>query len=588
MATLLTSGTELEAQKPVVPLNKRFLFALGFAFLVATHFFSPNPGGAGLALSFNPPVWIAIIIALGMGAYQTARNRVIKYSKLSIALLISCILMTVPLFFPNAEPWFALPRLLGLWTGLGLFFALQQFRLSNEDKQRLLWFILLSVLIEAVFGWVQYTLLSEGNPFGYNTQVNRPYGIFQQPNVMASFLATGLVISGYLLARQPHTKYLHWRHKLVVLYATPVMTMPLLIVLGSRTGWLGTILALILLLPYVYRFATRNRAYTWGATLAVGLVLGIGLTQVGDNQSLLERKADLESARAYTFPQTLDMVIEKPLSGYGYGQFEPEYILYTARQHQLNQDYPAGFPSMDHPHNELLYWGAEGGILPIFGILLAMGYVLYWLTKARRGTRLGILSLFIPIVLHTQLEYPFYHSAIHWVTFIVLLYWVDQRGGKSYQFNFGRSSKMVLRLGSLLVPILVSVFMITSLQTNRVLTEFEKSKPKNPDILDQVTNPIVWKDRYEWDIHSTFLQLGLATGNTQYIQSFIDWSQEFIKHKPRPSVYKNLILAYQGLSDERLAEEIRGEAKFLFPKVDFDNISLVKVGNSADSSAEGE
>ncbi|GAM67533.1 lipid A core-O-antigen ligase [Vibrio sp. JCM 19236] len=100
MATLLTSGTNLQAQKPTVPLNKRFMFAIGVAFLVATHFFTPNPGGAGLFLSFNPPVWITISIALGMAAYQTARNRVIKYSKLSVAMLISCILLTLHCFIP--------------------------------------------------------------------------------------------------------------------------------------------------------------------------------------------------------------------------------------------------------------------------------------------------------------------------------------------------------------------------------------------------------------------------------------------------------------------------------------------------------
>lgn len=118
-ATLLTSGTNLQAQKPTVPLNKRFMFAIGVAFLVATHFFTPNPGGAGLFLSFNPPVWITISIALGMAAYQTARNRVIKYSKLSVAMLISCILLTLPLFYLNAEPLLALPRLMDYGQVLG-------------------------------------------------------------------------------------------------------------------------------------------------------------------------------------------------------------------------------------------------------------------------------------------------------------------------------------------------------------------------------------------------------------------------------------------------------------------------------------
>ncbi|MGY5788491.1 hypothetical protein ACXHPF_16905, partial [Vibrio cincinnatiensis] len=52
MATLLLSGTQLEPQTPKAPLNKAFLLAVGCAYLVAMHFFMPNPGGSGLALSF--------------------------------------------------------------------------------------------------------------------------------------------------------------------------------------------------------------------------------------------------------------------------------------------------------------------------------------------------------------------------------------------------------------------------------------------------------------------------------------------------------------------------------------------------------
>ena len=54
-------------------------------------------------------------------------------------------------------------------------------------------------MIQALFGYFQYFFLEAGNMFGYNTKANRPYGIFQQPNVMASFLATGFVLSAYLL-----------------------------------------------------------------------------------------------------------------------------------------------------------------------------------------------------------------------------------------------------------------------------------------------------------------------------------------------------------------------------------------------------
>ncbi len=62
---------------------------------------------------------------------------------------------------------------------------------------------------------------------------------------MASFLATGLVLSGYLLARQPE-KYDSRRSKIGILYATPLPPAPLLVVLASRTGWLASLLSIAL------------------------------------------------------------------------------------------------------------------------------------------------------------------------------------------------------------------------------------------------------------------------------------------------------------------------------------------------------
>lgn len=220
MATLLLSGTQLEPQAPSVPLNKPFLLALGGVYLLAMHFFMPNPGGAGLALSFNVTTWLVLSIALAVGLYQLANSRKLRYSKLTVVFVLSCVIMTLPMCYTNANWQGALSRLTGLWAGMLLFVVLQQFYFSNKHKQRLLWFIVLACLIEAAFGLFQYFELKPGNLFGYNTTANRPYGIFQQPNVMASFLATGLVLSGYLLARQPK-KYNKHLSEVSLLYLTP-------------------------------------------------------------------------------------------------------------------------------------------------------------------------------------------------------------------------------------------------------------------------------------------------------------------------------------------------------------------------------
>ena len=587
MATLHVTGTQLEPQVPRLPLIRPFLASIGLIFIVAMHFFMPNPGGSGLALSFNATTWIALALTIAIGLYQIGTAGVIRYNKLTIVLFISCLMLTAPALYPNAEFLLTINRLTGLWFGFLLFVTLQQFRFSNRQKQRLLWFIVIAVAIQALLGWVQYWLLEPGNWLGYNTVQNRPYGIFQQPNVMASFLATGFVLSAYLLARQP-AKYNHKISESFLLYLTPTLTVPLLIIIASRTGWLAALIGFVCILPYLYKFSTKKRFYGWCASVVVGIVVAFTVINLSATDSIASKKANLESPRAYTFPQTLDMLVEKPFTGYGYGKFESEYTLYTARQHQLNSNYHPGLPSMDHPHNEFLFWGVEGGIVPIIGILIAAILVMSRIASSAKGTRLALLALFIPILLHSQLEYPFYHSAIHWITFIILIYWVDQRSSRHYQQPFSIISKTLFRVSSLVIPILVSFYMLSALHTNYVLTKFELSKPKNPDILKQVTNPVVWKDRYDWDIYSTYLNIGLYKGDPSLIQPYVDWSLEIIKSKPRPAFYSNLILAYQGLGEESKAEQIRSEAKFLFPNRDFSQVQYKKISQTENNVSSAE
>ncbi len=302
-----------------------------------------------------------------------------------------------------------------------------------------------------------------------------------------------------------------------------------------------------MLLPYLYYNSTVKRFAGWGASIIVGVLLGFIIAFASHGEKNIEQKAKLDSPRSYIYKQTIDMFIEKPFTGYGYGKFEPSYLLYTARQHQLNPDYKPGLPSLTHPHNELLYWAVEGGLVPVLGILLAAGLVLLRIHRGKKGTRLATFALFVPIVLHSQLEYPFYHSAIHWIIFIIFLYWVDQRSALYKTRPFSEITKALLRIASLMLPIVVGFYMISALHTNYVLTKFEKSNPPNPEILSRASNPVVWKDRLDWDIYSTYLKIGLVKKDAKFIQPYIDWSQKVIKRKPRPAFYTNLIIAYQGM-----------------------------------------
>ena len=586
MATLITQGTQLDRKPVTLPLNNRFLFYIGLTFILGMHYFMRNPGGSGLMLSFNPATWICMSGAFGVGLYQIARSGYVRYTKLTLILLVGCILLTLPALYSLESGFNATSRLIGLWAGFLLFALFQQFRFSNAQRQRLLWFIVIAAFIESIFGGVQYLILEPGNLFGYDTLKNRPYGIFQQPNVMASFLATGLIVSGYLLARQPQKKYDSRLRKTLFLYSIPIISVPLIVVLASRTGWIAASIGVVLIIPYLVRFSTKRRVTFWLSALAIGLALSSVLLSNGGQSEFVEDKLSLKGARSITFPQTIDMMIEKPISGYGYGQFESQYILYTARQHQLNNDYPPGIPSLDHPHNEIMYWGVEGGILPVIAILLVTLITLQRIMSLRHGTRLAIFALLLPIALHAQLEYPFYHSAIHWITFIVLLYWVDQKSGRYKTAIISSFSSSACKISSLVLPIVIVVFMATTLQSNHILRKFEYAQKPDPQLFDQVTNPIVWQLRLDWDIHAHLLSIGLKTGNHDLLQRFVDWSLEQVKLTPRPSFYANLVMAYEGLDQPTNAQRIREESKYLFPNYNIDEvISKFNAINSAAESA---
>lgn len=566
MTVLQLEGTQLEQKRISKPLVRYFLTTMGIIFIAAMHYFQHNPGGAGIALSFNAAVWIPFSFAIAFGLLEICRQQVWRYSRLTVILFACCTLLTIPVFYANADAGGAFNRLFTLWAGFLFFVSLQQFVFTHKQRQRLLWFILIGVLIEAVFAWYQYLWIPAQNPIGYDTVANRPYGIFQQPNVMASFLATGLVLSAYLLARTPlYRGQLSWKH--IALLLIPILTIPMLVVLNSRTGWLGSVVALALMIPYLRRFAAQKTQRLWGLMVVLGMALSVSIS-ASEGWAPKENSTNLESARLFHFPQAYDMFTHAPLSGYGYGKFEAAYIMQTALWHNEDPTQHAGMPSLDHPHNELLLWASEGGIIPLAGLLFAALAVFLKIKKAPAGTQLALIGLFFPIVLHTQLEYPFYHSLVHWLIFIILIFWVDNLTAKYHRQSL--SYVLGVKLFALIAPIFISSFMITSLYSGWQLTKFETTRPVNIDYLLNVNNPWAWQNRFDWDLQLTQLQLGIAGDKPQLIEDYITWATEKAKTWPRPALYKNLILAYEALDKKAQAAQIKDEAQFLFPSIRFD------------------
>ncbi len=202
--------------------------------LLGMHFFMHNPGGAGLYLPFNAWGWIFASLVIGLGLWQVTLRQRLVFSSLQGWLWLGALLL-LPMAYPGFDMKdYAIPRLLGLFAGLLFLFCLYQWPLVRTSRDRLLYLLLGAVAIEALLGLVQYYLLIPGNWLGYDTRANRPYGIFQQPNVMATFMATGLVLAGWLELRGNANPWLKGLRYGVILAASL-----LLVALQSRWGSWG-------------------------------------------------------------------------------------------------------------------------------------------------------------------------------------------------------------------------------------------------------------------------------------------------------------------------------------------------------------
>ncbi|KHE14931.1 ligase [Aeromonas hydrophila] len=533
--------------------------------LLGMHFFMHNPGGAGLYLPFNAWGWIFVSLVIGLGLWQVTLQQRLVFSSLQGWLWLGALLLLLPMAYPGFElKDYAIPRLLGLFAGLLFLFCLYQWQLVRPSRDQLLYLLLGAVAIEALLGLVQYYLLIPGNWLGYDTRANRPYGIFQQPNVMATFMATGLALASWLELRGNNHVWLRWLRYGVILAACL-----LLVVLQSRVGQLGGLLALILLVPQLHRQGLLVRVFGLvSLSVAAGLASQYWVSGVerGMNEYLSG------GARSDIWPFTLHLLLQHWLLGVGYGGFESTFFHAYTEARQVEPSIGMVIYNLDHPHNEFLYWAVEGGLAPMIGMVLMGGALLWRVSKAGWVKGAALLALVTPILLHTQTEYPLYHAIALWWALLLLVYVLDAEVEEGLQ-ALGRASWreyvyrpwLLLRFVAIIIPLLVVPFMLTAIHTAWVVTKYERGGYKEPTLLLDVVNPMAWLTRVEFDVNSVRLMVGLQANNHAELEAYLDWGQAFVRHTPRANIYANMVIALDALGRKEEARALRREALALYP-----------------------
>lgn len=229
---------------------------------------------------------------------------------------------------------------------------------KKEFNHKLLFYgIALISTFQACFCILQFfRIIASRNPFFSVT------GTYNNPNVTAIFLALTTPVFLMLFKAQ---------YKKLLLFCFAIVAASL-ILLKCRAAFIGTILSIIVFYSLEYNFIdwlkdTKNRTSMKGL-LIVSLVVVISLSS-----HLYNAKKESSDGRKFIWKVSSLMALNKPITGYGYGNFERNYNLYQAQyinkgKADNNEMKNAGPVIM--PHNEILYNFVEGGIIGLFFMIM--------------------------------------------------------------------------------------------------------------------------------------------------------------------------------------------------------------------------
>lgn len=550
------------------------LILLGLLFLPATLFFQPNLGGEGMSISHNITVWIAAVLIITAATLTMLKSKQFSYPTawLAMAALPISIIMLgfiVDSFLPTQ--W--LFRQLYILGGFLFLISLFQFRFTTRDVEKTLTILLLSGIVHGLYG-VSQIFWPAIAPFLITPSKEIPYSVFQQINIHASFQATILITGFYLLSRP------------VTLKSSPMLSLILLSSIflscfivaysGSRTGLIAAASGVIILTLCNWRCFLNRKTLSIAVFIAVTAALFLGSQGIQRSTQKLGDLTDKSSvgvsesgsnSRINIYKISFEVFKQQPVSGHGIGSFQKVW-------HDQKVDYLKRFPKanlppdrLTHPHNELMFWIVEGGVIAIGGILITVIAILYasFCCGWRRGV--NYIALFIPIGLHTQVEFPFYISNIPWFLLLFLIYLILRHRQKTKNLRFSRPAGIAIGAFSVTLCLSFTLLMLQTIQANNSIIKFLKTNMTEPALLKPALRNPFFQDTAEYHLVRIMLLRELNAQIGEFSPQFISWAKPFIEYTPLPQLYIDLSRAYlsTGQSSKALETIQKGVARY--PKI---------------------
>jgi len=519
-------------------------FLLILIFLISPFYFHFNIGGLGLELPYNTATWLSVLLFSCIVIFSQVKQKIIIYN----SAFFYCLIFPIAVIFsgiasniPQHIDW--LFRQLYILGGFIFLFALFQAQLTEKEIDKLLYSLVIACFLQSVVATGQLhqlSFLENIIPYSAN-QI--PIGMLQQVNVLASYLATGLIIILFLISR-PSFNSIHFLIKtfFVITFALAIY---IIFSTGSRVGILSFFIATILIIISRKKQLFQHKNIL--ALLVIVSFIGILFAQAGLSKALDKTdkltKGEYSSARQTIYAIAGDLIIEKPIFGYGIGSFQRVWVDQVAKFAAEFPDAQISQGTISHPHNEVLLWMIEGGLISLVALLVVLITVCYSLYQCGFSRGGAYTALLLPITLHTQVELPFYISSVHWFLWLFLLYLVFRHQLKVTHFSLSKTAYYSTQLSILLLTLCGGAIIVHASMAQLEIAKYTTGKGGGGNIRIGL-NDLYFNSYAEKLMMQSLLYSSIEQNDTSHMPTFIKWAEDTISYKPEQGMFIMLSDAY--------------------------------------------
>lgn len=280
------------------------------------------------------------------------------------------------------------------------------FKVTKDKINSLFDIFILYGLIEVVIVLVEIIELYSFFPDSYHS-IN---GSFGNPNVVAIFLALLIPISLYRNKTASRAKFLY--------LFLALLFISVIILTKCRSAILLSIFSIIALtLQYLNKLDTKR--FVLGSIITLSLFLTFIFTSI--------EKKDSNTSRKLIWKTSFEMILDKPITGFGFSSFEKEYNLYQSiylKKEPITQDelYTAGY--ILQPYNEFLNAWFSGGLFYFLIYYTTFVLSIYFLIKTFKDKNKQVLFIsavsIVGMYLISLFSYTFYMPVIEVFLFMHL------------------------------------------------------------------------------------------------------------------------------------------------------------------------